>query len=439
MSNLHRIQIRSLTRHTPAHALEVDLAIEPGEMLALVGASGAGKSRLFRILAGLDRPISGQVEWLDEARAEVISTEMSELHPRQNVREHLEHSLKKMNRRDRPSASEQAYRVHRVLELLELESLSERRASTLSSGELRRLAVGCGLVRRPPILLFDELHCELGCTSIFATQDVEDAMCLGSRMAVLHEGSIVQSGSPQELYRDPAHRSVAALFGTCFLEGRLDVRDGELLFAFADGENEGQFPLSFVQGMPEVPGAEHGRGSIVLGVRPESIRVARAVEELGGGYEILEPAKPTQVVLTGWEMGEGRASREEALHFGLLGGALRRVARVRGTEWLGRETRLLLEVGGQPWQASGPARGEGSKVLAGLRAGERLWVELDREGLLWFDAQGARLRSPEVPTAEPLSTLALEDEPGTRGLKISPEKKDESGASELSGQSGRSK
>ena len=111
------------------------------------------------------------------------------------------------------------------------------------------------------------------------------------------------------------------------------------------------------------------------------------------------------------------------MHFSALGGALRRIARLRGVEWLGRETRVLLDMGGHLWEA----RGSASSTFVhprDPRAGERIWIELDRAALRWFDAQGTRLRAPSlaaVDTAEPLPTLALEDEPGARGLKVAPE------------------
>ena len=395
---------------------EINLEFEEGELLALVGASGSGKSRLLRIIAGST----------PGAQSELVSSAPSLFHSRWSVSQHFEQSLKKMLRLHRPSAAEGKHRIEQAVEWLELENCLNQKAGELSEGELKRLAIGMALVRRPRILLLDEplqgldaplrTHFktrllesfrELGCSAIFATQDAQEAMSLGCRIAAIDSGSIQQTGTAQELYRDPATRAVGALFGMNFVEGRLDLRDGERLFAFADGEAEAVLPLSFLHSVPDVPGAEPGRGSIVIGIRPDGLQVARTPEELGAS-DVLAPARPGEKILPGWEA-PWHATREEALGFGFEGGALRCVARVLRSEWLGRESHLLLDVGGMHWNTWAQS--------TDLRAGERVWVELDRDALNWFDAQGDRLRRPEIPEpAEPLPTLALEDDPSTRGL-----------------------
>jgi ABC-type sugar transport system ATPase subunit len=450
---------------------ELDLDLDPREGLVLAGPSGAGKSRLLRVLAGLDRPSGGELTWSPDARAELVGAEG--IHARWSVREHLESAVKRLDRRVRPSAAERDRRIAEAVELLDLSDRLKSLGGALSSGERSRLALACALVRRPGVWLMDEpwpelgagararfvdrlleLRRETGCAWIVATRDLAGSMSLADRVAVIEHGKITQTGVPRDVYRDPATREAGALLGMDFIEGRLDVRDGKRFFAFADGETEGVLPLSFVASVPDVPGAESGRGSIVLGVRPESVRFARTPEELGA-VAIEQAAVPAEKEFPGWvalsdsEAG-AQLGREDALELGLSGRVLRAVARVRGVEWMGRETRVSVQIGDQRWvlwapaalgsaaatagaAATGGAVASGSAVAPGgaLKPGERIWVELDRAGIYWFDAQGARLRAPEISEqSEPLPTLALEEEPGTRGLKTGREKRDRERAPE---------
>jgi ABC-type sugar transport system ATPase subunit len=405
---------------------EVDLDIDEGEGLVLAGASGSGKSRLLRVLSGVDRLNSGEMSWAPRTRIELVGA--TPIRSRWTVKEHLEGALKKVS----PA------RIKEAVELFDLGECLETRGAVLSLGERARLALACTLIRRPSVWLLDEpwqaldvavrarlraklqeLKRETACAWLIATQDPSDLLSFADRILVLEGGKISQDASPSEFYRDPATRQAGALLGMNFLEGRLDLRDGERVFAFADGDHEGLLPLSFTHSVPDVPGAEKGRGSIVLGIRPQFVRIARTPEALGGD-EVAAAAVPAEKVLPGWEaLTASEAgtvlSREEALSLGFSGRALRQIARVRGVEWLGRETRLRLELGGQSWIIWVPSsQGE----AAGLKPGERAWVELDPAAIDWFDAQGTRLRLPKVQEApEPLPILALEEEAADRGLK----------------------
>lgn len=441
----HLLKIRNVTRATPQGLpllSEVELDLARGEGLVLLGRDGAGKSTLLRILAGLDQPSAGSVLTPAGTRIELVSPETSELRSRWTVQKQLENALGKLSRRERPSEAEGKRRVAETAELLGLEDCLKRQVGTLSRGERARLSIACAWARKPHLLLLDELSRSMeppmrarlrealhdfkrrsGCGWIFATHDAEEAMALsspGGRIVALDRGLVRQTGTAEELYLEPANRFVASLFGMNFIEGRLDQRDGDQLFAYADGEAEGLLPLSFLHSVPRVPGAEPGRGSIVLGILPDRIQVAKTPEALGGGG-IAEVAQPDEKTLPGWgeilakstAAGEGvMSAREEALSAGLAGRALRFVSRVARTEWLGRATRLVLESGNHRWVAW--------TSISDLRAGDRVWVELDRASLRWFDAQGMRLVVAEADgeLPEPLPTLALEEDASTRGLKV---------------------
>lgn len=405
---------------------EVDLDIDEGEGIVVAGASGSGKSRLLRILSGADRLNSGEITWAMRTRIELVGS--APVHSRWTVREHLEGALKKVS----PA------RIAEAIELLELKDCLARRGAILSLGERARLAMACTLIRRPSLWLLDEpwqaldasvrsrmraklleLKRETACSWLIATQDPSDLLSFADRILVLESGKFTQNTSPFEFYWDPATRQAGALMGMNFIEGRLDIREGERVFAFADGDHEGLLPLNFEHSVPDVPGAEKGRGSIALGIRPQFVRIARTPEALSN-EKIEVAAIPAEKVLPGWEalsVSEAGSvlGREEALNLGFSGRVLRQVARVRGLEWMGRETRLRLELGGQLWTVwcSG-----NDMDITSLKPGERAWVELDRAGIYWFDAQGMRLRlskSQEAP--EPLPILALEDNPSERGLK----------------------
>ena len=214
----------------------VDLEIARGELFALLGGSGCGKTTLLRLLAGFETPDSGRViiDGQDVAgvpphrRPVNMMFQSYALFPHMDVAANVGYGL----RRDGTPKSEIAARVAQVLALVRLEELGGRRPSQLSGGQRQRVALARAMIKRPKILLLDEplaaldrklregtrfelvrLQEQLGLTFIVVTHDQEEAMSMASRLAVMNAGRIVQTGAPHELYEQPASRFVADFIG----------------------------------------------------------------------------------------------------------------------------------------------------------------------------------------------------------------------------------
>ena len=214
----------------------VDLAIERGELFALLGGSGCGKTTLLRMLAGLEIPDSGRI-FIDgqdmtgvpaHRRPVNMMFQSYALFPHMDVAANVGYGL----RREGLPKPEIATRVAEALALVQLQTLGDRRPSQLSGGQRQRVALARALVKRPKLLLLDEplaaldrklregtrfemvrLQEKLGLTFVVVTHDQEEAMSMASRLAVMNAGRIVQTGTPHDLYERPATRFVADFIG----------------------------------------------------------------------------------------------------------------------------------------------------------------------------------------------------------------------------------
>ena len=214
----------------------VDLAIERGELFALLGGSGCGKTTLLRLLAGLETPDSGRI-FIDgqdmtgvpaHRRPVNMMFQSYALFPHMNVAANVGYGL----RREGLPQSKIATRVAEALALVRLEDLGARKPSQLSGGQRQRVALARALVKRPKILLLDEplaaldrklregtrfelvrLQEQLGLTFVVVTHDQEEAMSMAGRLAVMNAGRIVQTGTPHDLYERPSTRFVADFIG----------------------------------------------------------------------------------------------------------------------------------------------------------------------------------------------------------------------------------
>jgi sn-glycerol 3-phosphate transport system ATP-binding protein len=264
----------------------IDLAIADGEMVVIVGASGCGKSTLLRIVAGLETPTSGQVmiDGLDVTPLEPADRDIAmvfqtyALYPHMSVFDNMAYGLKI---RGLPKA-EIRQRVQEAADLLSIGQLLERKPRQLSGGQRQRVAMGRAIVRHPKLFLFDEplsnldaklrvqmraeirrLQKRLAVTSLFVTHDQVEAMTLGDRLVVMHEGRAAQVGTPMEVWSKPADTYVASFIGSpamnflpaTLVDGGAAARlSGGTVWRFADGGR---------------PGGE-GR-PVTIGIRPEHL------------------------------------------------------------------------------------------------------------------------------------------------------------------------
>ena len=269
---------------------DVNLVIEDGEFVVLVGPSGCGKSTTLRMVAGLEDITEGDLS-IDGHRVNEVAARDRDiamvfqnyaLYPHLDVRSNLSFGLERRRKKLSLSRDDIAKKVEATAANLGIENLLERLPKQLSGGQRQRVAVGRALVRDPAVFLLDEplsnldarlrvetraelrmLHRQLQATMLYVTHDQEEAMSLGDRMVVMHQGRVQQVGRPMDIYNQPANRFVAGFVGSPamnFFEGEIKA-DGESV-AFQT-EAGSLIPL---------PTLEH-RGPAVLGIRPERVEL----------------------------------------------------------------------------------------------------------------------------------------------------------------------
>jgi sn-glycerol 3-phosphate transport system ATP-binding protein len=284
---LAEVEFRDVTRRYPGGrsgdtvALKgLNLTVADGEFLILVGPSGCGKSTALRLLAGLDKPTSGEiriggavVNGLSPGERDIAMVFQNyALYPHMSVYRNLAYGL----RQRRTPRAEIQRRVRETADLLQIGELLDRKPGQLSGGQRQRVAMGRALVRQPQAFLLDEplsnldaklrnqvrgdlkrLHRELPVTSIYVTHDQVEAMTLGDRLCVMSAGEVQQIGTTDDIYNRPANTFVAAFMGSPpmnLMPG--DVRAGVL--------HVGGAAISTVP--------QHD-GPVTVGVRPEHLRL----------------------------------------------------------------------------------------------------------------------------------------------------------------------
>jgi multiple sugar transport system ATP-binding protein len=276
------------------------LEVAHGEFMVLVGPSGCGKSTTLRMIAGLEDISAGEIaiggrrvnEVPPQDRDIAMVFQNYALYPHLSVYENLAFGLR-LRKVPGPEIDRQ---VRAAAGLLGLGALLERKPKALSGGQRQRVALGRAIVRQPQVFLFDEplsnldatmrastrlelarLHARLGATMIYVTHDQVEAMALGDRICVMHEGEIQQVADPLTLYNHPANTFVAGFIGTPpmnFFPGISRVRDGRAEFVADAGVAPGLVAPLGGAGRP-APDLPAGR-PLLLGIRPEALRVAAA-------------------------------------------------------------------------------------------------------------------------------------------------------------------
>ena len=230
----------------------INLRIYKGEMFALVGASGCGKTTLLRMLAGFATPSSGRIMIEDADMTQVPPHERPvnmmfqsyALFPHMTVEENVGYGLRRL----KLAGADKTKRVTDALEMVQLGHLAKRKPHQLSGGQRQRVALARALIRRHKVLLLDEplsaldkklreqtqfelmnIQYQVGITFVFVTHDQDEAMELADRVVVLNEGRIEQVGTPAELYDSPASAFVISFVGEA-VALPVTVADGHIRF-----------------------------------------------------------------------------------------------------------------------------------------------------------------------------------------------------------------
>ncbi len=283
----------------------MNVQVHDGEFVVFLGPTGAGKTTTLRLVAGLEKPDSGSIviggqdmtASAPAARDVTFVFQQYSLYPHLSVYDNLAFPLRSPARR--LSEDEIRRRIEDVVRLLRISDKLENRATQLSGGEMQRVAIGRALVRQPAIYLMDEplssldaklraelrlelkrIQEDLGATILYVTHDQIEAMTMADRIGILDEGTLVQLGTPREIYADPDSLYVASRLG----QPAINLLPHDLL-----------------------PSANLPTGVKTIGARTEHLRIDRVnngdavgtvsrVEHLGDQKHLFLSVKDQQIV-----------------------------------------------------------------------------------------------------------------------------------------------
>lgn len=280
---------------------KLSLEFDKGEFIILLGPSGSGKTTACRILAGLEEASHGSISVDDRDITNLPPRERNmsmvfqnyALYSHKTVYENIAYPLR-VRKIDKGNIDNQ---VKKTASVLQIDQLLDRKPAQLSGGQAQRVAVARALVWTPDICLMDEplsnldallrlqtrtelkrLHDDMGHTFVFVTHDQEEAMTLGTRIAVLNQGRLVQFDIPRRIYHEPATRFVAEFIG----RPAMNVIDGVV----TDGV--------FKAGILETPVKGQPDGPVAMGIRPEQVvfRDEPTDETISFELDVLELVEP---------------------------------------------------------------------------------------------------------------------------------------------------
>jgi len=265
---------------------DLSLTIAKGSFFALLGPSGCGKTTTLRMIAGLEEPTAGSI-FLGET--DITTTKPYQrpintvfqnyaLFPHLTIFENIAFGLRRRGQKDIKEA------VDKVLNLVELPHLAQRKPTQLSGGQQQRIALARAIVNRPALLLLDEplgaldlklrrqmqielkwIQKEVGLTFVHVTHDQEEAMTMADTIAVMNEGRIEQMGSPADLYDNPKTAYVANFLGQSnLIKGTISGNDGDSLVVDLYGQKI-SLPKSRSHAVDD---------STYAGIRPEKFRIS---------------------------------------------------------------------------------------------------------------------------------------------------------------------
>ncbi len=281
---------------------DLNLSIEEGEFLTLLGSSGCGKTTTLRMIAGFEEPTSGtimvegeRVEEKEPFERNVNTVFQSyALFPHKTIYDNIAYGLK-MKKVPKAEIRE---RVTEMMEMVQLSGFEKRYPSQLSGGQKQRVAIARALINRPRVLLLDEplgaldlklrkqmqlelkrLQKKLNITFIYVTHDQEEALTMSDRIAVMHDGIIDQLASPTEIYEHPATKFVATFIGeTNIYDGCITrIEDGIAAMTLENGAVSVKCPEDFSL-------LEYA----TISVRPEKMKFAASPVE---GFELEAQVK----------------------------------------------------------------------------------------------------------------------------------------------------
>jgi ABC-type Fe3+/spermidine/putrescine transport system ATPase subunit len=299
------IEARQLRKHYggPLAVRDVSLAVNEGEFLSLLGASGSGKTTTLRLIAGLETPTQGTVLFRgrDITNVPVAQRDMRmvfqdfALFPNLTVWENVAFGLRLRINRGRVTSDQIKARVGQYLDTVQLSGHAAKMPHQLSGGQRQRVSLARALVTDPPVVLFDEplgsldanmrkvmqlelkrLHRELRKTFIYVTHDQEEAMGLSDRVAVLQDGQLLQLGTPDDIYFRPNCAAVASFIGAAnVLQGVAEVAPGRPLGV----QLTGGLRLAAADNAAGIANGE----AVTIMLRAEQVRIAPAAGNTADG------------------------------------------------------------------------------------------------------------------------------------------------------------